>query len=58
MTRFNKSALIAAALMLSVSAGAQINDAYVRVVHAVADAPMWTCTWTAPRPFRTRPSRP
>ncbi len=39
MTRFNKSALIAAALMLSVSAGAQMSDAYVRVVHAVADAP-------------------
>ena len=39
MTKFNKTALIAAALMLSVSAGAQANDAYVRVVHAVADAP-------------------
>ncbi|GAA4023217.1 hypothetical protein GCM10022631_42400 [Deinococcus rubellus] len=39
MTRFNKSVLIAAALMLSVSASAQMSDAYVRVVHAVADAP-------------------
>lgn len=39
MIKSNKTALIAAALMLSVSAGAQANDAYVRVVHAVSDAP-------------------
>ncbi len=39
MTKFNQTALIAAALMLSASASAQMSDAYVRVVHAVSDAP-------------------
>ena len=39
MFKSKKTALIAAALMLSVSASAQMSDAYVRVVHAVADAP-------------------
>ncbi|AWN22778.1 alginate O-acetyltransferase [Deinococcus irradiatisoli] len=39
MIKTSKTALIAAALMLSVSAAAQSSDAYVRVVHAVADAP-------------------
>ncbi|WP_225430050.1 DUF4397 domain-containing protein [Deinococcus detaillensis] len=39
MMKSKMTALIAAALTLSVSASAQMTDAYVRVVHAVADAP-------------------
>lgn len=39
MMKPRMTAIIAAALTLSVSASAQMTDAYMRVVHAVADAP-------------------